>query len=124
MVCVSRSSDQRSVMDDEVFAEVQQNAGDVLQGLMNQEPAFRNCNSWENLRNGEPLVKNGKTERWDDHCVSTIGKFRCHLRRIVRTRSTGVFTNARAPSKRNLAEQIREIEGGQTYVVDIAPPER
>jgi DNA helicase HerA-like ATPase len=38
----------------------------------------------------------------------------------VPTRSTGLFTNARAHNEMNLAEQIREIEGGQTYVVDIA----
>jgi hypothetical protein len=109
---LSDISDQSGAMDALV--------GDVMQGLMNREPAFRNCNSWENLLNGEPLVKNGKTEKWGDHYVSTIGKFRRHLRRIVRTRSTGVFTNARARNELNLAEQIREIEGGQTFVVDIA----
>ena len=45
---------------------------------------------------------------------------RRHLRRIIRTRSTGLFANARARNELNLAEQIREIEGGNTYVVDIA----
>ena len=94
--------------------------GDIMQGLMNREASFKNCNSWDNLLNGEPLVKNGKTEKWGDHYVSTIGKFRRHLRRIIRTRSTGLFTNARARNELNLAEQIREIEGGHTYVVDIA----
>jgi len=42
------------------------------------------------------------------------------MRRIVYTRSTGLFTNARARNEMNLAEQIREIEGGHIYVVDIA----
>ena len=45
---------------------------------------------------------------------------RRHLRRIIRTRSTGLFTNARARNELNITEQIREIEGGNTYVVDIA----
>lgn len=94
--------------------------GDIMQGIVNREAAFRNTNSWDNLLNGEPLVKNGQTQKWGDHYPSTIGKFRRHLRRIVRTRSTGLFTNARARNEMNLAEQIREIEGGQTYVVDIA----
>ncbi|MDW8309170.1 MAG: ATP-binding protein [Verrucomicrobiales bacterium] len=94
--------------------------GDIMQGLANNEPAFRNTRSWDNLLNGEPLVKNGQTQKWGDHYPSTIGKFRRHLRRIVRTRSTGLFTNARARNELNLAEQIREIEGGNTYVVDIA----
>jgi len=94
--------------------------GDVMQALVNREPTFKNCNSWDNLLNGEPLVKNGKTEKWGDHYVSTVGKLRRHLRRIVRTRSTGLFANARARNELNLADQIREIEGGHTYVVDIA----
>src|SRR6266496_67057 len=109
---LSDISDQSGAMDALV--------GDVMQGLMNREPSFKNCNSWENLLNGEPLVKNGKTEKWGDHYVSTIGKLRRHLRRIIRTRSTGLFANARARSELNLAEQIREIDGGNTYVVDIA----
>ena len=109
---LSDISDQSGAMDALV--------GDIMQGLVNREPAFRNCGSWDNLLNGEPLVKNGKTEKWGDHYASTIGKFRRHLRRIIRTRSTGLFANARARSELNLAEQIREIEGGHTYVVDIA----
>lgn len=109
---LSDISDQSGAMDALV--------GDVMQGLMNRDAAFKNCGSWDNLMNGEPLVKNGKTERWGDHYVSTIGKLRRHLRRIIRTRSTGLFTNARARNEMNLAEQIREIEGGHTYVVDIA----
>jgi hypothetical protein len=94
--------------------------GDIMQGIVNREASFRNTASWDNLLNGEPLVKNGQTQKWGDHYPSTIGKFRRHMRRIVRTRSTGLFTNARARNEMNLAEQIREIEGGQTYVVDIA----
>jgi uncharacterized protein len=109
---LSDISDQSGAMDALV--------GDIMQGLVNRDSAFRNCGSWDNLLNGEPLVKNGKTEKWGDHYASTIGKFRRHLRRIIRTRSTGLFANARARSELNLAEQIREIEGGNTYVVDIA----
>jgi len=109
---LSDISDQSGAMDALV--------GDLMQGLVNQDAAFRNCNSWENLLNAEPLVKNGKTEKWGDHYASTVGKFRRHMRRIVRTRSTGVFTNARARNELKLTEQIRDIEGGTTYVVDIA----
>jgi hypothetical protein len=109
---LSDISDQSGSMDALV--------GDVIQGLVNREASFKNCNSWENLLNGDPLVNNGKTVKWGDHYASTVGKFRRHLRRIIRTRSTGLFTNARARNELNIAEQIREIEGGQTYVVDIA----
>ncbi|MFZ2640662.1 MAG: ATP-binding protein [Verrucomicrobiia bacterium] len=109
---LSDISDQSGAMDALV--------GDVIQGLVNREAAFKNCNSWDNLLNGDPLVSNGKTVKWGDHYASTIGKFRRHLRRIVRTRTTGLFTSARARNELNLAEQIREIEGGNTYVIDIA----
>jgi len=109
---LSDISDQSGSMDALV--------GDVMQGLMNREPSFKNCASWDNLLNGEPLVKDGKTAKWGDHYASTIGKLRRHLRRIIRTRSTGLFANARARNELNLAEQIRELEGGNTYVVDIA----
>jgi len=50
-------------------------------------------------------VKDGKTAKWGDHYASTIGKMRRHLRRIIRTRSTGLFSNARARNELNLAEQ-------------------
>lgn len=109
---LSDISDQSGAMDALV--------GDVIQGIVNRDAAFQNCNSWDNLLNGAPLVKNGKTEKWGDHYVSTIGKFRRHMRRIVKTRTTGLFTNSRARNELNLAEQIREIEGGHAYVVDIA----
>jgi len=109
---LSDISDQSGAMDALV--------GDLMQGIMNREPSFKNCSSWENLLNGEPLAKNGKTEKWGDHYSSTIGKFRRHLRRIVRTRTTGLFTNSRARNELNLADQIREIEGGNVYVIDIA----
>lgn len=109
---LSDISDQSGAMDALV--------GDIMQGILNREASFKNCASWENLLNGEPLVKNGKTEKWGDHYASTIGKFRRHLRRITKTRTTGLFTNARARNELNLADQVREIEGGQVYVVDIA----
>lgn len=109
---LSDISDQSGAMDALV--------GDIMQGIINREASFKNCNSWENLLNGEPLCKNGKTEKWGDHYASTIGKFRRHLRRIVRTRTTGLFTNSRARNELNLADQIREIEGGHVYAVDIA----
>jgi hypothetical protein len=110
---LSDISDQSGAMDALV--------GDIMQGIISRDTAFKNTSSWDNLLNGDPLVEDGKTKKkWGDHYGSTIGKFRRHLRRIVRTRTTGLFTNARARHELNLAEQIREIEGGRTYVIDIA----
>lgn len=94
--------------------------GDVMHGMMGRDAAFKHVSSWENLLNDRPLADGGKSVKWGDHYASTIGKFRRHLRRLVQTRQTGVFVNARAASQKNLASVVREIKGGQTMVVDIA----
>ena len=54
--------------------------------------------------------------------ASSVPKFRCHLRRlVVKTRSTGVFNAKRCtPNQYHLADEIRTIQGGHTYVIDIA----
>lgn len=81
---------------------------------------FRGVSTWNNLLNSEPLAKNGQSQKIGDIRSSSVGKFRRHLRRIVQTRTTGLFTDQRTRMEQNLSERLREIEGGQTYVVDIA----
>ena len=51
---------------------------------------------------------------------SSIGMFRRHLRRIVETRQTGIFVDSRAKGEKLLANELTNIKGGTTYVVDIA----
>lgn len=75
---------------------------------------------WQSLLDGPPLFANGRSQGFGDVKQSSVGKFRRHLRRMVKTRSTGVFTDRRTRSEDHLAEAIRQIEGGHTYVVDIA----
>jgi hypothetical protein len=46
--------------------------------------------------------------------------FRRHLRRIIQTRQTGIFVNSRSSNERLLSDELANIKGGNTYVVDIA----
>jgi hypothetical protein len=95
--------------------------GDIMQGLEGRgDRAFRNVQSWANLLYSEPLCKDGKSQRFGDNSVASVGKFRRHLRRLVETRQTGIFVDSRSRNERVLADEIVNIRGGSTYVVDIA----
>lgn len=94
--------------------------GDIMIGVNNHEGEFRDVYSWDNLLNGPPLFRDGKTAKWGDHHAASVGKFRRHLRRLVRTRQTGIFVDARAKHERVLATELAKLQGGHTYVIDIA----
>lgn len=94
--------------------------GDIMMGIIGGQGEFRNVSSWDNLLNGPPLFKDGQTQRWGDHHKASVGKFRRHLRRLVETRQSGVFVDARSRHERVLADEISKLQGGHTYVVDIA----
>lgn len=95
--------------------------GDIMQGLEGRgDRAFRNVQSWTNLLYSEPLCKDGKSQRFGDNTAASVGKFRRHLRRLVETRQTGIFVDSRSRNERDLADEIVNIRGGSTYVVDIA----
>ncbi len=95
--------------------------GEVQQGIINQEPRWREVRSWDKLLNGEPLMKAGVPQTVGEVRASSVGRFVRVLRRVVRNRQSGVFVEQRAARKAaNLGEEIRKIKAGQTYVVDIA----
>jgi len=96
--------------------------GEISNGLMNKtaKSQFARVQDWNSLLNEEPLSREGKSQSIGDIKASSVGKFRRHLRRMVQTRTTGVFTNQRSRNEQHLAYEIRNIEGGHTYVVDIA----
>ncbi|TDA67697.1 MAG: ATP-binding protein [Clostridia bacterium] len=94
--------------------------GDIMQGIVNNEGDFKNVHSWSQLLNGPPLFKDGQSKGWGDHHRSSVGKFRRNLRRLVKTRQSGIFMDARAKNQKVLADEVRKIKGGYTYVVDIA----
>jgi len=96
--------------------------GEIANGLTNKtaKSPFTKVKDWNSLLNDEPLAKEGKSQGIGDVKSSSVGKFRRHLRRMVQTRTTGIFTNQRTRNEQNLSNEIQNIEGGHTYVVDIA----
>jgi len=96
--------------------------GDIMIGLQGGQSDFKNVSSWAGLLYKPPLFDptSKKTQKWGDHHVASIGKFRRHLRRLVQTRQTGVFVDSRAINEKVLSNEIRKIKGGHIYVVDIA----
>jgi len=97
--------------------------GDIMHGILGGDSDFRDVASWENLLNGPPLVDRSTRQTkkgWREHYQSTIGKFRRHLRRMVKTMHSGIFVDARARNEKVLSDEILKIKGGHIYVVDIA----
>lgn len=96
--------------------------GDIMQNLESKNKDWAGVNSWKTLLYGMPLFdpKEGKTKAFGDNKVSSVGKFRRQLRRIVETNQSGVFVESRAKHQRVIANEIANIRGGHTYVIDIA----
>ena len=95
--------------------------GEIQQGIMNNESKWRAVRTWDNVLNGEPLMKAGIPQAVGEVRASSVGRFVRILRRVVKNRQSGVFVEQRAPRRAaNLGEEIRNIRGGQTTVVDIA----
>src|ERR1043165_1221785 len=94
--------------------------GEIMTGITANEAEFRNVQSWEQLLNFLGQRQAGG-QRWRGmFAASSIGMFRRHLRRVVQTRQTGIFVGARARNERLLGDELLNIRGGRTYVVDIA----
>ncbi len=95
--------------------------GEIQQGIMNQEPKWRSVTTWSGLLNTPPLMDKGIPQALGEVRASSVGRFVRVLRRVTVNRQSGVFVEQRAPRRAvNLGEEIRNIRGGQTMVVDIA----
>jgi len=92
--------------------------GEVINGMGSS--TFAGVKDWNSLLNGPPLFKEGKSAGIGDIKASSVGKFRRHLRRMVQTRTTGIFTDQLTRNEYNLSDELKQIQGGHTYVIDIA----
>lgn len=82
---------------------------------------WENVHDWDSLLNGPPLVEEGRSKKFGDVAASSVGRFRRLLRRIVKTRQTGIFVPNRSRSEYVVGDELyKDIEGGHTFVVDIA----
>jgi len=94
--------------------------GEIQHGVANQEPKWRNVNTWNDLLTGRPLMDKGIPQSVGEVRASSVGRFVRVLRRVVRNRQSGVFVEQRAARRAvNLGEEIRNIQAGQTTVVDV-----
>lgn len=94
--------------------------GEIKEILVNDEPDAKDLQSWKGLLN-YLQKKAGDKGRWRGmFASSSIGMFRRHLRRLVQTRQTGLFVDSRSRNERLLRDELANIKGGVTYVVDIA----
>ena len=94
--------------------------GEVMQGIQNREARWRTVSTWDNLLNGPPLMQNGQAQALGQIQARSVGRFVRLMRRIVRTRQSGIFVSQRASSMTTIERAIGELKGGHTYVIDIA----
>lgn len=94
--------------------------GEITSGLESRTGPWAQVTDWDSLLGGEPLAKEGKSQRLGDIHASSVGKFRRHLRRIVTTRQSGLFVKQLSRNTVSLSEEIAKLQGGHVYVVDIA----
>lgn len=92
--------------------------GEIMNGW--GKKGFEQVRDWRSLLECPPLADNGQSKQIGDIRAASVGKFRRHLRRMVITKTTGLFTDNRTSREDNLSEKLRDIEGGNTYVIDIA----
>lgn len=94
--------------------------GEIKEIIINHEADAQRMQSWGGLLEYLRQVQTAQG-RWRGlFAGSSIGMFRRHLRRIVQTRQTGFFVDSRSRNEKLLADELTNIKGGYTYVVDIA----
>jgi len=93
--------------------------GEIMTGITGRDAEFKDVQSWAGLL--EFLRQKQSAGKWRGmFASSSIGAFRRHLRRIVQTRQTGIFVDSRARHEKLLSDELVNLKGGYTYVVDIA----
>lgn len=94
--------------------------GEISQGLANDEPKWRGVRTWQDLMSRDPLVKDGQAQQVGNVAKSSVGRFLRLLRRAVQTRQSGLFVPELTTRQTTVENAIGHIQGGHTYVVDIA----
>jgi len=94
--------------------------GEISNGLQNNEPKWRQINTWDDLLTNKPLVDKGIPQKVGNIAASSVGRFLRILRRIVKTRQSGIFVDHLSTKMTTIEQEISQIQGGHVYVVDIA----
>lgn len=94
--------------------------GEVMTGISSNEKVWREVQTWNDLLSKPPLVQQGIPQKFRNIHPASIGRFLRIIRRIVRTRQTGIFVPQLSTRMTTVEHEIGNIQGGHTYVVDIA----
>jgi len=94
--------------------------GEIMSGLSGNEPAWRAVQTWDDLLTKPPLVQQGIPQKFQNIHPSSVGRFLRLLRRVVKTRQSGIFVPHLSTRMTTIEKEIGDIRGGHTYVVDIA----
>lgn len=94
--------------------------GEIMTGISGNEPAWRAVQTWDDLLTKPPLVQQGIPQKFRNIHASSVGRFLRLLRRVVKTRQTGIFVPQLSTRMTTIEREISNIQGGHTYVVDIA----
>lgn len=104
-----------------LIGEITNGLSDPKTGTWGPRGQWQKVQDWDSLLNGPPLVdEQGKAQRVGDVRPESVGRFRRIMRRIVKTRQSGLFVSQRSKWACNLSREIAKIKGGETIVVDIA----
>lgn len=96
--------------------------GEIMTSITNGVSAWSSVISWDDLLDHSPLVDDhNQSKKVGDIHPASVGRFRRQLRRLVKTRQSGIFVNNKTKEECSLSAEIdTELKGGNTYVVDIA----
>ncbi len=97
--------------------------GEIKDGILGKKPdqeGWKDVNTWDDLLEKSPISQQGVQKGYRNVAASTVRRFLRILRRIVKTRQSGLFVGQLADWMTTIAEEIGRIQGGHTYVVDIA----
>jgi len=117
---------------DLLFADVPDSAdtlssliGEIKEGIESNERVWEGVLTWNDLLSKPPLMQQGIPQKFRNLHPASVGRFVRLLRRVVRTRQSGIFVPQLSSRMTTIEKEVGNIQGGHTYVIDIArlPPE-
>ncbi len=96
--------------------------GLVREGLEGNHRDWQGVRTWQDLINNSPLTRwaNGQAQAPGALQPRSIQRFFRYLRKAVYHRTTGLFVDKRNHGWVTVRDVLSRIQGGHTYVVDIA----
>ena len=94
--------------------------GEIMTGISGNESAWRTVQTWDDLLTKPPLVQQGIPQKFRNIHPASVGRFLRLLRRVAKTRQSGIFVPQLSTRMTTIEKEIGNIQGGHTYVVDIA----